>query len=158
LEVITRVNVRAFGDVRMIGDAGNEIVPVMTALLRAEEEGLDLVVVSPNANPPVVRVQDFKKIQYETKKAKAKQSKQSETKEIQLKVNISDHDLTTKINAINRFLERGDKVKVVVRLKGREREAPERADALLKKVGAAVPCKMSKVPGPMAIAILEAAK
>ncbi len=125
------------------------------AIRQAEEQGLDLVIVSDKSDPPVVRIQDFKKLEYEKKKARAKQSRTSELKEIQLKVNISDHDLQTKINAIKKFLERGDKVKLSVRLKGRERETPERATALIKKVEASVECKVSRLPGPMTIAILE---
>ena len=143
--------------VRLVGEGSNEVVPTEFAIRQAEEQGLDLVIVSDKSDPPVVRIQDFKKLEYEKKKAKAKQARSSELKEIQLKVNISDHDLQTKINAIKKFLERGDKVKLSVRLKGRERETPERASALLKKVSESVECKVSRIPGPMTIAILEAA-
>jgi len=75
-----------------------------------------------------------------------------------MKVNISDHDLETKMNNVRRFLERGDKVKLLVRLKGRERENPERAQQLIKRVSDAIDCKVSRVPGPMSIAILEPEK
>jgi translation initiation factor IF-3 len=158
LEVINRSNARLYPQVRLVGEDVNEIVPVAEALRRAEEEGLDLCLVSDKSTPPVVRLQDFKKLLYEQKKAKSKQQKGSELKEIQLKINISDHDLQTKINNINKFLERGDKVKVIVRLRGREREAPERARALLDRVTSVVKCKVSTVPGPIAIALLEPAK
>jgi translation initiation factor IF-3 len=104
-----------------------------------------------------MRVQDFKKVQYELKKAKKKQVVQ-ELKEIQLKLNIADHDLQTKLNAIEKFLSRGDKVKVVVRLKGRERENPERARQLLDRVITNVKCKPNYVPGPITMAILEPVK
>lgn len=155
--VITRVNARQFPEIRLVDEGNNTVVNTLEALTRAEETGLDLVVVSPKANPPVCRIQDVKKLQYEAKKAR-KIQKGGDLKEIQLKVNISEHDLQTKMNAITKFLERGDKVKVSVRLKGREREAPERATALLKKVGEGVPCKMSRLPGPIAIVILESSK
>lgn len=158
MEVINRSNARLYPQVRLVGEDVNEIVPVAEALRRAEEEGLDLCLVSDKSTPPVVRLQDFKKLLYEQKKAKSKQQKGSELKEIQLKINISDHDLQTKINNINKFLERGDKVKVIVRLRGREREAPERARALLDRVTSVVKCKVSTVPGPIAIALLEPAK
>jgi translation initiation factor IF-3 len=158
LEVINRTNSRQYPQVRLVGEEVNEIVPVSEALRRAEEEGLDLCLVSDKSTPPVVRLQDFKKLLYEQKKAKSKQQKSSELKEIQLKINISDHDLQTKIGNITKFLERGDKVKVIVRLRGRERESPERARALLERVTSVVKCKVSMVPGPITIALLEPVK
>jgi translation initiation factor IF-3 len=142
----------------LVGEGFNDIVPVEEALRKADDEGLDLVVVSDKSDPIVVRIQDFKKIEYEKKKAKQKQTRTSELKEIQLKVNISDHDLETKMNSIRKFLERGDKVKLMVRLKGRERESPERATQLILRVVEAVECKYTKLPGPINIAILEQAK
>lgn len=156
MDVFTRAMARQVPRVRLVGESTNEVVPTEFAIRQAEEAGLDLVIVSDKSDPPVVRIQDFKKLEYEKKKARAKQARTSELKEIQLKVNISDHDLQTKINAIKKFLERGDKVKLSVRLKGRERETPERAAALLKKVSESVECKVSRIPGPMTIAILEA--
>ena len=156
--VITRANARQFSQVRLVVNGGNEIVTALDALIRAEEEGLDLIVVSPNASPPVVRIEDLKKLQYEEKKAKSKHARTSELKEIQFKVNISAHDLETKLNAIRRFLERGDKVKVMVRLFGRERESPERAHQLLDRVIKSVEAKTAKVPGPIAIAMMEPVK
>ena len=157
MDVFTRAMARQVPRVRLVGEGSNEVVPTEFAIRQAEEAGLDLVIVSDKSDPPVVRIQDFKKLEYEKKKAKAKQARTSELKEIQLKVNISDHDLQTKISAVKRFLERGDKVKLSVRLKGRERETPERATALIQRVAEAVTCKVSRLPGPMTIAILEAA-
>ncbi len=127
---------------------------VMDALAKAEAEGLDLCLISDKGDTPVAKIQDFKKIQYEQKKAKKKQIVQ-ELKEIQLKLNIADHDFVTKQSAVNRFLDRGDKVKIVVRLKGRERENPERARLLLDRMINSVKCKASHVPGPITMAILE---
>jgi translation initiation factor IF-3 len=66
--------------------------------------------------------------------------------------------LQTKIGNITKFLERGDKVKVIVRLRGRERESPERARVLLERVTSVVKCKVSMVPGPITIALLEPVK
>lgn len=157
MQVINRAAARNYTKVRLVGDETNEIVSVLEALSRAEEAGLDLVMISDKGDFPVMRVQDFKKVQYELKKAKKKQIVQ-ELKEIQLKLNIADHDFQTKMNAIERFLGRGDKVKVVVRLKGRERENPERARALLDKVITGTKCKASHVPGPITMAILEPVK
>ncbi len=155
LEVLNRASGRFLKEVRLVGNDTNEIVQFDEALRRAEDYGLDLVLVSDQTKPPVVRIQDFRKIQHEQKKARSKHTKTSELKEIQLKVNISDHDLGTKISAIERFLERGDKVKITVRLKGRERENPERAQVLVKKVVEQVSCKVNMLGGPIAGALLE---
>jgi len=157
LQVINRAAARSYTKVRLVGEETNEVVSVLEALSRAEEAGLDLVLISDKGDVPVVRVQDFKKVQYELKKSKKKQVVQ-ELKEIQLKLNIADHDFQTKLNAIDKFLSRGDKVKVVVRLKGRERENPERARALLDRVLTSVKAKSSIVPGPITMAILEPIK
>ena len=157
MQVINRVAARNYTKVRLVGEETNEIVSVLEALSRAEEAGLDLVMISDKGDFPVMRVQDFKKVQYELKKAKKKQVVQ-ELKEIQLKLNIADHDFQTKVNAIDKFLGRGDKVKVVVRLKGRERENPERARQLLDRVITNVKCKPNYVPGPITMAILEPVK
>ena len=157
MQVINRAAARSYTKVRLVGEEANEIISVLEALSRADEAGLDLVMISDKGDCPVMRLQDFKKVQYETKKAKKKQIVQ-ELKEIQLKLNIAEHDLQTKMGAIDKFLARGDKVKVVVRLRGRERESPERARALLEKVITTIKCKASYVPGPITMAILESAK
>ncbi len=160
MKVLERADIRTMGDVRLVHNDLNKIVPVMEAWRLAETEGLNLVQVSPDdATPVVVRVQDFKKIMFERKKAKSAQKKKrrSELKEIQLKANISDHDLQTKVKNIDKFLERGDKVKIVVRLKGRERDNPQRAFDLLDKVvnSVTVSAKFNKLGGPIAMGILE---
>lgn len=155
MDIITRALARTFPKVRLVGEGSNEIVNTEFALNKADEQGLDLVVVSDKSDPPVVRIQDYKKLEYEKKKARQTKQKSSELKEIQLKVNISDHDLQTKINNITRFLERGDKVKVTVRLKGRERDTPERAHLLVQRVTEGLTCKVSRIPGPIAMALLE---
>lgn len=155
LEIISRASAHKLNKVRMVGDGVNEIIHINEAFGRAEDLGLDLVLVSSDARPPVVRIQDFKKIEYEKKKAKKANRQTSMLKEIQFKINISDHDLMTKISKIDKFLKRGDKVKVSVRLKGRERENPERAHDLIERVASEVDCKVNKIGGPVAMAILE---
>jgi len=158
LRVLERSDLRLIPQVRLVGEGKNDIVASLEALRMAESEGLDLVLVSDTSAPPVVRIQDFKKLQYEKKKEKAKQSKKvSELKEIQLKANISEHDLQTKVSNIEKFLERGDKVKVIVRLKGRERDNPKRAFDLLNRVSGSlkVGFKENRIPGPIATVILE---
>ena len=100
MDIITRAMARTFPKVRLVGEGSNEIVSTEFALNQADEVGLDLVVVSDKSDPPVVRIQDYKKLEYEKKKAKQTKQKSSELKEIQLKVNISDHDLQTKIKMV----------------------------------------------------------
>lgn len=158
MDILTRAMARQVQRVRLVGEGINDIVPTEFALRQADEAGLDLVIVSDKSDPPVVRIQDYKKLEYEKKKARKKQGPTSELKEIQLKVNIADHDLLTKVNAIKKFLERGDKVKVVVRLKGRERESPHRAQALIDRIAQMIEAKVSRLPGPIAMAIFEPQK
>ena len=158
MEILDRNNTTKLKTVRMVGRGINEIIDIRKALETAETQGLDLVLVSDDVNPPVVRIQDYKKIEYERKKAR-KASKQSQTlKEMRFMINISDYDLNIKINKIQKFLEKGDKVKLSVRLKGREKETPGRAYELLDKVAEKVECKFTKIKGPMAMALLEPIK
>jgi len=89
----------------------------------AEEAGLDLVEVSPNADPPVCKILDFGKFKYESQKRKAearKKQKVIEIKEIKLRPNIDDNDYNIKMRSMVKFLEEGDKVKVTLRFRGRE--------------------------------------
>ena len=99
------------------------VVSLRDALFAAEEAGLDLVEVSPNADPPVCKILDYGKYKYEAqKKANEARKKQKiiEVKEIKLRPNIDEHDYDIKMKAIRRFLEEGDKVKVTMRFRGRE--------------------------------------
>ena len=93
------------------------------ALRMAEEAGLDLVEISPNADPPVCKILDYGKFKYEAQKKKneaRKKQKVIEVKEIKMRPGIDDHDYDVKMRAIHRFLEEGDKVKVTMRFRGRE--------------------------------------
>jgi len=157
LQILTRAALRTFGKVRLVYEGQNEIVEAMQAFDQAENLGLDLVLVSDQTEPPVVRIQDFRKLEYEKKKAR-KAGKKVELKEVRFMANISDHDFETKLKRIQGFLEKGNKVKITVRLKGRERDNPERARAIINRVETSIECKMSRVPGPMATAILEPTK
>ncbi|MDD9950759.1 MAG: translation initiation factor IF-3 [Zetaproteobacteria bacterium] len=158
MEILDRSTVQNLSTVRIVGNGINEIIHIREALTQAEDQGLDLVLVSMDAKPPVVRIQDFKKIEYEKKKAKKANKPTNALKELKFKVNISDHDLEVKIDKIKHFLEKGAKVKIMVQLKGRERENPQRAYDLLNRIGSGVECKFSRVPGPIAIAVLEPVK
>jgi translation initiation factor IF-3 len=116
------INVRT---VRLIDEKGDMVgvVPVRDALLAAEEAGLDLVEVSPNADPPVCKILDYGKYKYELqKKANEARKKQKviEVKEIKLRPNIDDNDYDVKMRSARRFLDEGDKVKVTMRFRGRE--------------------------------------
>lgn len=157
LQLLKRSQTYKFSKVRFISDSGsNDIIDLSSAFDAADKASLDLVCVSDESNPPVCKVLDFNKIKFESKKSKkVKKQRVSVLKEIQFKVNISDHDFETKLKNISKFLERGDKVKVLVRLKGREKEHPERADELIKRVIESVPCKVNPLPGPMSMVILE---
>lgn len=97
------------------------IIPTYEALKMAEEQGVDLVEVAPNANPPVCRLMDFGKYKYELKKqAGAKKQKSQSLKEVKFRPNIGEHDLDVKINHIREFLEDGDKAKIRIFFRGRE--------------------------------------
>ena len=111
--------------VRLIGANGEQmgIVDIDTAQNAAYNAGYDLVLIAPNAEPPVCRIMDYGKFRFEKEKSEKDAKKRQqvvETKEIQLSCTIGDHDLMTKLNHALRFLKNGDKVKVVIRFKGRE--------------------------------------
>ena len=112
-------------EIRLIGSEGEQlgIMSAKEALKLAEEAGLDLVKIAPNAQPPVCKIVDYGKYHYEQmRKAKEAKKKQKtvETKEIRLSPNIDTNDLNTKMNAAKKFLTKGDKVKVTLRFRGRE--------------------------------------
>ncbi|VVS98244.1 protein chain initiation factor IF-3 [Rhizobium sp. EC-SD404] len=119
-------------------EGGNRgIVPITEALEIAAEAGLDLVEISPNAEPPVCKVQDLGKLKYEKQKKAAearKKQKTVEVKEIKMRPNIDTHDYDVKMRAMNRFFEEGDKVKVTLRFRGREMAHQELGMRLLQKV------------------------
>ena len=112
-------------EVRVIGADGEQlgIMSPKDAMKLAEEAGLDLVKIAPTEKPPVCKIVDYGKYRYEMarkeKEAKKKQ-KTVEIKEIRLSPNIDTNDLNTKINAARKFLEKGNKVKVTLRFRGRE--------------------------------------
>src|SRR6202045_706966 len=111
--------------IRLI-DADGEMVGVVSlreGLDMAAEVGLDLVEVSPNADPPVCKILDFGKFKYEAQKKKneaRKKQKVIEVKEVKLRPSIDDHDYAVKMRSMNKFIEEGDKVKVTMRFRGRE--------------------------------------
>lgn len=103
----------------------------------AEEVGLDLVEVSPNAKPPVCKILDFGKYKYEQQKKAAEARKKQKTvdvKEIKVRPNIEDHDYNVKIKAARKFLKNEDKVKVTLRFRGREMAHKDLASKLLDRI------------------------
>ena len=124
---------------RLIGHEGDQvgIVDIDRALAMADEVGLDLVEISPDAQPPVCKVMDFGKYKYEIAQ-KAREARQNQThivvKEMRLGLKIEPHDYETKRNHIEKFLRAGDKVKVTVQFRGREQTRPEMGYRLLMKL------------------------
>jgi translation initiation factor IF-3 len=111
--------------VRLVDERGQMIgvVARKDALARAVEAGLDLVEVSPTADPPVCKILDFGKFKYEEQKRKneaRKKQKVIEIKEIKLRPGIDDHDYDVKMRSMKSFIDEGDKVKVTMRFRGRE--------------------------------------
>lgn len=112
-------------EIRLIGENGEQmgVMPVKEALGMAQEAELDLVMISPNAKPPVCKIVDYGKFRYEQmrrEKEARKKQKVTEVKEIRLSPNIDMNDLNTKANQARKFLTKGDKVKVSLRFRGRE--------------------------------------
>lgn len=124
-------------EVRLIREGAEPIVCALSEALKlAEEEGVDLVEISPNANPPVCRIIDYKKFLYEKKKKDKEQkskAKQTEIKEIRFTPNTDDHDFDFKSKHAEKFLQDGDKVKCYVQFKGRAIMFQERGELLLLK-------------------------
>lgn len=126
-------------EVRIIDEDKSQvgILPLDKALSLAEEKDLDLVEVAPQANPPVCRIMDYGKFLYELhKKAHEakKHQKQIQIKEIKFRPKISIHDYTFKVRHVQRFLKDGNKVKITVMLRGREKAKPELAHGILDRV------------------------
>ncbi|MGN0961525.1 MAG: translation initiation factor IF-3 [Christensenellales bacterium] len=124
--------------VRLIGSQGEAlgVVSYKEAMLKAEEEGLDLVLMSPNATPPVCKIMDYGKHRFDTlkkeKEAKKKQ-KVTEIKGMQLSMNIADNDMQFKAKNVRKFLTNGDKVKVSLRMFGRQLANPQMGLPIMDK-------------------------
>lgn len=126
-------------EVLVIDAEGNQrgVMSVLDALHLAQEEGMDLVEVSPNANPPVCKILDFGKYRYEQEK-RNREAKKNQTviklKEIRMQPKIERHDMEFKVKAISDFLNEGNKVKVSVRFRGREMAHTELGNVVLDTV------------------------
>jgi translation initiation factor IF-3 len=117
------------------------ILTVPEALAAAEERGLDLVEVSPNADPPVCRIMDYGKYKYQASKRAAEAKKKSakvEVKEVKMRPKTEEHDFQVKLRNARRFLEAGNRVKVTVMFRGREVTHPEFGRKLMEKLATQV--------------------
>lgn len=128
---------------RLIDADGEQVgvVALQQARETAQERGLDLVEVAPNARPPVVKVMDWGKYQYEQQKQAQEARKNQQTveiKEVQLRPVTEDHDFDTKIRRARKFLEEGNVVRIVLRYRGRELRRPEIGEAMLDRVEEAI--------------------
>lgn len=153
------------GDVRVVMQDGenrtSSVMPISKAIAKAEKEGLDLIEISANANPPVLMIADYGKWLYDQKKKfKERSQTQSVLKEIQLTANIGPSDMEVKARKVKEFVDEGNKVKVVLRLKRREAERMEASkrslyDFILMVADYAVPESMPKDEGNRSIVILK---
>ena len=126
-------------EIRLIGADGENfgVVSPSEAMTHADEAGLDLVEISPNASPPVCKIMDFGKFKYEQQKKESearKNQKVIDVKEIKFRPNTDTHDYDVKMRSVQRFLEDGDKVKITLRFRGREMAHLELGRRLLERV------------------------
>ena len=131
--------IRGIPEVRLIGADGSQvgIVPLQQAQDMAREKDLDLVEISPTANPPVCKIMDYGKYVFQLKKKSTEAKKKQKVivvKEVQFRPRIDEHDFDFKKNNIVRFLQHGDKVKCTVRFRGREMTHMELGRAVLDRL------------------------
>src|ERR1700685_716253 len=127
--------------IRLIDAKGNMlgVVAVKEAMRQAEVAGLDLVEISPHAEPPVCKVMDYGKYKYEAQKKAAEQRKKQKVivvKEIKLRPTIDKHDLEVKMRSVHKFITDGDKVKFTLKFRGREIAHQDLGRSLLEKIQA----------------------
>ena len=161
-----RINKEIRADkVRLIDENGNQVgvTTLRDAQARADEKKLDLVLMSPQAKPPVTRIMDYGKYKYDQEKKEKenkKRQKNAQLKETRFSLNIEDNDLQTKANQAIKFLNNGDKVKVSIRFRGRELGRKEPGYELMDKFkemlgGAGVVYKKPKMEGRSLVMFLE---
>jgi len=131
--------IRGIAEIRLIDHEGKQvgIVPLQQAQEMAREKDLDLVEISPTANPPVCKIMDYGKYVFQQKKKQSEAKKKQKVivvKEVQFRPRIDEHDFDFKKNNIVRFLQHGDKVKASVRFRGREMTHMELGRAVLDRL------------------------
>jgi translation initiation factor IF-3 len=140
IQQFVRVNQRIRArEVRVISSDGRQlgVMPTSQALGIAQQHGLDVVEVAPNANPPVVKIVEYGKFKYEQEKKEREARKRQHAdklKEIKLRLNIDEHDYETKLKHMREFLQDGIKVKVSLFFRGREQAHTEYGDQLMRRV------------------------
>jgi translation initiation factor IF-3 len=153
--------------VRIVGNnIESRVVKINEAINIAESMDLDLILISENANPPVVRIEEYNKFLYNQEKAERERKKNSvkiEVKEIQLSMNIADNDLNTKSKKAIEFLEDGNKVKCVLSMKGRQNTMAEKGELVMLRFAQmsshiGTPENMPKLEGSRWIMILKPKK
>lgn len=156
-------------DVRLINEDGSNggIVPFFTAFNSAQNQGLDLIQINAMSNPPVCKIGDLGKYKYEAQKKQREQDKKNrenrvDIKEVQLRPAIDTHDLDIKVNKIKEWIADGDKVKVVIRFRGREMANQAVGFQLIEHIIATVPSAKvegrSEMQGNRLTAIISQAK
>lgn len=165
LDVLSFRDAKLLTEVRLVTESGSEIISGINAFRQAESSDLDLVMVGPDGAPPVVKILNSNKVKFEKKKALREQKRNSKSKvfdlkEIQFKANIADGDLKIKTGKIDKFLQKGHKVKIAVRFKGRERYVEGLGDKIIQKVLEAVSAPHKVIPqnSPQPLVILEPVK
>ena len=125
-----------FPEVRVIGEGDPKLMSSFDAYQIATDEGKDLILINENANPPIVKIEDYHKFLYEIEKKQKEQKKKAikiEIREIQLSTNIAEHDMQIKARKASEFLTEGDKVKCVLQMKGREKAMAEKGELTMLK-------------------------
>ncbi|SFE20604.1 translation initiation factor IF-3 [Peptostreptococcus sp. D1] len=165
LAINEEINVK---EVRVLSEAGEQlgIMPTKEALNIANSKNLDLAMISPNAEPPVCKMMDYGKYKYEQARKEKEAKKKQKTiniKEVRLRPGIGDNDLKTKANQAVKFLQKGDKVKVELRFRGRElghkdigKEVMHKFIGMLNEFGE--PGKPPKFEGNNMVAIIDPKK
>lgn len=165
LAINEEINVK---EVRVLSETGEQlgIMPSKEALSLANSKNLDLAMISPNAEPPVCKLMDYGKYKYEQARKEKEAKKKQKTiniKEVRLRPGIGDNDLKTKANQATKFLQKGDKVKVELRFRGRElghkdigKEVILKFIEMLKEFGE--PAKPPKFEGNNMVAIIDPKK
>lgn len=128
-----------YKSVRIVTDDGSEVLSIQEALRRAEDVDLDLILINDDASPPICKIFELDKYRYEQQRkakdaAKAQRQSRITLKEIQFKPNIDNHDFMTKCRNITRFISKGNKVKILVQFRGRERQHADLGYNIIERV------------------------
>lgn len=137
-QIVANHNIN-YRTVRVVSELGSDVLPTHKAIAEAEAEGLDLVLINDRSDPPICKILDVTKYKYELQRkekeaAKAQREARISIKEVQFKPNIDEHDFQTKCRRITKFIDNGDKVKILVQFRGRERQHTELGYDVLTRI------------------------